>query len=212
MPTFTTTTIMPGITMHDTSTQPHGDAMPAQFDYRFISLNSLGLDPAQLDFYQLLLSCAGEAGAEERLRHGVRFRMEGYGRASFIGCLDALPAPLATFPLWRAELEGWPGEMAREDLLARTEGALGQPAGAFLSSVGWRLARADIWQSLLALGWTPAHPADAALAAQLTQVLRVGHFLRVLDGDHASLAGHGERRAVLAAQLVLPDGLMPLRR
>lgn len=198
--------------MQDTSMQPHGDAMPGTFNDRFISLCSLGLEPAQLDFYQLLLSCQGEDHAEEKMRQVLRFRMDGYGRASFIGRLDALPAPLATFPLWRAELECWPGQLAREDLLARASAALGQPAGAFLASAGWRLALPDIWQSLLALAWTQAgHPADAALAAQLTEVLRVGHFLQVLAGQRASLASQGERRAVLAAQLALPDMVTPPR-
>ncbi|APA67883.1 hypothetical protein [Janthinobacterium sp. 1_2014MBL_MicDiv] len=198
--------------MQDTSTQPSGAAMPAPFDYRFISLASLGLEPAQLDFYQLLLSCAGEDHAEEKMRQVLRFRMDGYGRASFIGRLDALPAPLASFPQWRAELEGWLGELAREDLLARAGVLLGQPAGAFLASAGWRQALPDVWQSLLALAWTQAgNPADAALAAPLTEVLRVGHFLHVLAGDRASLASQGQRRAALAAQLVLPDMVTPPR-
>ncbi len=90
--------------MHETST-PQLDAAPGRFDDRYISLNSLGLEPEQLDFYQLLLACAGEEGAS--VRQALRFRVAGCGRASFIGSLDALPAPLATFPLWRAELEGW---------------------------------------------------------------------------------------------------------
>ena len=193
--------------MHETSTPPP-DAAPGQFDDRYISLNSLGLEPAQLDFYQLLLACAGEEG--EGVRQALRFRVAGYGRASFIGSLDALPAPLATFPLWRAELESWPGELAREELLARTSASLGQPAAAFLASPAWRLALPDIWQSLLALAWTGAdHAADAALASQLTDVLRVGHFLQSLEGRRSSLAGHGARRAVLGAQLLWPDGLRP---
>ena len=193
--------------MHETST-PQLDAAPGRFDDRYISLNSLGLEPAQLDFYQLLLACAGEEG--EGVRQALRFRVAGCGRASFIGSLDALPAPLATFPLWRAELEGWPGELAREELLARTSASLGQPAGAFLASPAWRLALPDIWQSLLALAWTGAdHAADAALTAQLTDVLRVGHFLQILEGRRASLAGHGARRAVLGAQLLWPEGLRP---
>lgn len=96
--------------MHETST-PQLDAAPGRFDDRYISLNSLGLEPEQLDFYQLLLACAGEEGAS--VRQALRFRVAGCGRASFIGSLDALPAPLATFPLWRAELEGWPGGRAR---------------------------------------------------------------------------------------------------
>ena len=198
--------------MHDTSTQPHGAVRPGQFDYRYISLKSLDLDPEQLDFYQLL-ACTGRVDAEESLRQVVRFRTHGHGKSSFIGSLDALPAPLVAFPLWRAELEGWPGELAREDLLARASAPLGQPVGVFLASPGWRMALSDIWQSLLALGWTQTgHPADAALAAQLTDVLRVGHFLHTLEGNRTSLAGQGARCDVLGAQLVLPEwGLMPPR-
>ncbi|MGK5056195.1 hypothetical protein ACQ4WY_04540 [Janthinobacterium sp. LB2P49] len=192
--------------MHDTSTQPHGAARPGQLDYRYISLKSLELDPEQLDFHQLL-ACTGDA--EESLRQVVRFRTDGYGKTSFIGSLHALPAPLATFPLWRAELEGWPGELAREDLLARASAPLGQPVGVFLASPGWRMALPDIWQSLLALAWTRAgSPADAALVAHLTDVLRVGHFLQMLEGNRTSLAGHGARRDVLGAQLVLPEGVL----
>ena len=193
--------------MHETFTPPR-DAAPGRFDDCYISLNSLGLEPEQLDFYQLLLACAGEE--REGARQVLRFRVAGCGRASFIGSLDALPAPLATFPLWRAELESWPGELAREQLLARTSASLGQPAGVFLASPAWRLALPDIWQSLLALAWTAAdHAADAALTAQLTDVLRVGHFLQTLEGRRASLAGHGARRAVLGAQLLWPAGLRP---
>lgn len=196
--------------MHAIATPPPGAAGPGQFDYRYISLQSLGLVPAQLDFYQLLLAYTGADAAEESLRQVVRFRIAGCGRASFIGSLDALPAPLATFPLWRAELESWPGELAREQLLARTSAALGQAVGAFLASPAWRMALPDIWQSLLALAWTGAGEAgDAALVVQLTDVLRVGHFLQTLDGNRNSLAGHGVRRAVLGAQLVLPEGLPP---
>ncbi|MDO8034053.1 hypothetical protein O3297_11575 [Janthinobacterium sp. SUN128] len=199
--------------MHDTSTQPRGAARPGQFDDRYISLKSLGLDPEQLDFYQLLLACRAKGEAGESLRQVARFRTDGYGKSRFISSLDALPAPLATFPLWRAELDGWPGELAREDLLARACVALEQPVGVFLASTGWRTALPDIWQTLLALGWRQAgSPADAALAAQLTDVLRVGHFLQVLEGDRASLAGHGARCDVLGAQLLLPEEGMPLPR
>ena len=199
--------------MHDTPTQPHGAARPDQSDYRYISLNSLGLDPEQLDFYQLLLACRARGEAEESLRQVTRFRMDGYGKARFIGSLDALPAPLATFPLWRAELEGWRGELAREELLARASGRLGQPVGAFLAFAGWRAALPDIWQTLLVLGWRQAgSPADAALAAQLTDVLRVVHFLQVLEGNRAKLDAHGARRDVLGAHLLWPAEGMPLPR
>ena len=71
------------------------------------------------------------------------------------------------------------------------------------------MARADIWQSLLALALSSGQLADAALMAQLTDVLRVGYFLRLLDGNRCSLALHAERRAALTARLVWPDVAVP---
>lgn len=198
--------------MHDTSTQLPQESASGPPPWRYLTLESLGLEAASLDFYQLLLSCTGEDAAAQMHRHAMHFRMNGCGRASFVARLDALPAPLARFPLWRTELEGLPGDLPAASLLERVQGALGQPLHAFLASPGWKTAQADIWQSLLALTLTSGQLAEAALMLQLTDVLRVGHFLRVLDGGLCSLAGHAERRAVLGALLVLPEGLAPLPR
>lgn len=191
--------------MHDTPKQQQ----ELNIHTHYMTLDSLGLEPASLDFYQLLLSCTGENAAEEKIRHAMHFRMDGYARASFIGRLDALPAPLLRFPLWRTELELLPGELSRDTLLASVQGQLGQRPGTFLHAAGWKLAQADVWQSLLALAWTGSALVDAALQQQLTDVLRVGYFLRALDGGSYSLAGHAERRRLLAAQLVWPDALLP---
>lgn len=195
--------------MHDTS-KPQDAAVPGDPALLgYMTLERLGLDPAGLDFYQLLLSCTGEDAAGEKRRHAVHFRLAGYGRASFIGSLAALPAPLLRFPLWRTELERVPGELPRDALLDCVHGQLGQPPGAFLASPGWKMAQADIWQSLLALALSSGQLADAALMAQLTDVLRVGYFLRLLDGSLCSLALHAERRAALTARLVWPDVAAP---
>lgn len=195
--------------MHDTSKQPTAPGDLALRNY--MTLESLGLERDRLDFYQLLLSCKGAEMAGEKIRHALHFRMGGCGRASFIGSLDALPAPLLRFPLWRTELELLPGELPYDALLASVQDQLGQPPGAFLNAAGWKTAQADIWQSVLALALTQGNLADAALMQQLTQVLRVGYFLRLLDGGLGGLAGQAERRAVLAAQLVLPDVVAPPR-
>ncbi len=192
--------------MHDTAKQPL-TAVPGDAALH-MTLESLGLEPDRLDFYQLLLSCTGEEAAEEKRRHALHFRMQGYGRASFIASLEALPAPLLRFPLWRTELERLPGALPRDALLASVHGELGQPPGSFLQTVGWKTAQADIWQSLLALALSQAHPADAALMRQLTDVLRVGYFLRLLDGRLGTLAGQAECRAALVAQLVLPQAIV----
>lgn len=197
--------------MHGTSQQQQPAARGDLAPLKYMTLGSLGLEADTLDFYQLLLACTGEDAGGEKIRHALHFRMDGYGRASFIGRLDALPAPLPHFPLWRTELEILPGELPPDALLDSVRGQLGQPPGTFLSSVGWKTAQADVWQSLLALALAPAQLADAALTAQLTDVLRVGHFLRLLDGRPGSLAGYAECRAALAAQLVLPDVVAPLR-
>lgn len=190
--------------MHDTP----GQQQVLNIQTHYMTLDSLGLEPGKLDFYQLLLSCTGENAAGEKIRHAMHFRMDGCARASFIGRLDALPAPLLRFPLWRTELEHLPGELSRDTLLASVQGQLGQRPGTFLMSVGWKTAQADVWQSLLALALTQNQLADAALQQQLTDVLRVGYFLRTLDGGAYSLTSHAERRRVLAAQLVWPDVLM----
>lgn len=193
--------------MHDISTQSAVPGDPALLNY--MTLESLGLEPDRLDFYQLLLSCTGEDAAGERRRHAMHFRMDGYARASFIASLEALPAPLLRFPLWRAELALLPGELPRDALLAKVHGELAQPPGTFLASSAWTTAQDDIWQSLLALALTQAHLADVALMQQLTDVLRVGYFLRLLDGRLGSLA---DPRAALAAQLVLPQAVAGLPR
>lgn len=196
--------------MHDIALPPPA-ATPEGVALRYMTLASLGLEPGRLDFYQLLLSCKGEGALREREEHARRFLQDGYGRARFIARLDALPAPLLRFPLWRTELEALPGELAQAALLDCVQAGLGQPAGAFLDAPGWQSAQADVWQSLLALALTGADQlADAALAAQLTDVLRVGYFLRTLEGGAHRLAGHGARRTVLAAQLAWPDELAPL--
>jgi hypothetical protein len=195
--------------MHETSApQPH-EATPGHVALRFMTMASLGLEPERLDFYQLLLSCTGKDAAQEKIRHALRFCMEGYGRASFIASLDALPAPLLQFPLWRIELEALPGEQARASLLDSVQCMLGQAPAAFLASAGWKGAQADVWQSLLALALTQAdHLSGAALSLQLTDVLRIGHFLRLLDSGATSLEASATRRAALTAQLVLPDAVM----
>lgn len=191
--------------MHETSRQQQSTGAGDLPRFSCMTVQSLGLEPDSLDFYQLLLACTGEDAAEEKLRHVLQFRMSGYARASFIGSLAALPAPLLRFPLWRTELELLPGEVPRVALLASVHGELGQSPGNFLASAAWKTAQADIWQSVLALAWTQAHLADAALMLQLTDVLRVGYFLRLLDAGACSLASDARRRAVLAAQLVLPE-------
>ena len=195
--------------MHDTSKQQQASAPDDLALRNYMTLESLGLAPDRLDFYHLLLSCTGTEMVGEKIRHAMHFRMGGYARASFIGSLEALPAPLLRFPLWCTELELLPGELPYDALLASVQDLLDQPPDAFLNNAGWKTAQADIWQSVLALALTQGNLADAALMQQWTQVLRVGYFLRLLDGSMGSLAGQAERRAVLAAQLVLPDVVAP---
>lgn len=195
--------------MHATSTPQPARAPGDLALLGYMTIDSLGMDVARLDFYQLLLSCTGEDAAQERMRHALHFRMHGCARASFIGNLDALPQLLARFPLWRMELDALPGEWPRAALQQHVLGPLGQPLDSFLASPGWKTAQDDVWQSVLALALTPGPLADAALIVQLTEVLRVGYFLRLLDSGRCALRLPAERRAVLAAQLLLPEELLP---
>ncbi|HWX01602.1 hypothetical protein [Collimonas sp.] len=73
-------------------------------------------------------------------------------------------------------------------------------------------AQSNIWQTLFALALKPTL-ADARLAVQLTDVLRVWHFLQLLDKDLGNDLGEQRvRDIVLRAASVSRWGRRPAAR
>lgn len=170
-------------------------------DRSFIRLASLGLAPAQLDLYNTLAAHSGAGAAAAKQADAAAFRSS----AAFAGALSALPVPLPAFPAWRAGLERLPGPVDNIDLDEMAFLLLDQAPAAFLAGATWMAAQSDIWQSLFALALVGT-PADAVLAVQLTDVLRVGHFLQLLASQrYQDLGQWRTRQLVLGAQPVLPD-------
>ncbi|HYD80322.1 MAG TPA: hypothetical protein VEC06_10975 [Paucimonas sp.] len=186
---------------------PPGVRELAGIDRRFVSLESLGLAPGQLDFYNQLAAETGAGAATAKQADAASFIQHGYQQAKFVAALSDLPSPIDEFPAWRAALERIPGTIPEDELIEMATFFLGQPPGSFLDGSVWNTAQADVWQSLFALALA-GQPDDARLAVQLTDVLRVGHFLQLLvAGRHDDLGEHAARRIVLGARPIFPDAV-----
>ncbi|NWA03620.1 hypothetical protein [Pseudomonas gingeri] len=165
----------------------------ADMQLRFIRLKS----PESLPLYTSLSQCTSAA---EKQAAALAF-------SGFVSDISTLPAPINRFPALRLELLATlPGEQSLPDIWKQTELLLGEEVDHFLASADWTSSQASVWQSLFVLALTGTTQ-QAGLAAQLIDILRVGHFLDRLEQCDPRLEAPGTRTLVLSAITALPDAV-----
>ncbi|NWD74312.1 hypothetical protein HX890_09330 [Pseudomonas gingeri] len=160
---------------------------------RFIRLKS----PKDLPLYTTLSQCTSAA---EKQAAAQAF-------SGFVADISSLPPPINHFPALRLELlASLSGELSLPAVWKQTESLLGQEVDHFLASEQWTSSQASVWQSLFVLSLTGTGK-QSVLAAQLIDILRVGHFLSRLEHCDPALETPRGRALVLSAIPALPDAV-----
>ncbi|MFZ3186531.1 MAG: hypothetical protein WA173_20600 [Pseudomonas sp.] len=158
-------------------------------------------NPQTLPLYVTLSQCSGAGAAAAKQSAAQSF----ISSPAFVSALSQLAAPICNFPTLRLQLLATlPGEQSLAAIVQQTENLLGESVDTLLASPDWASAQVGIWQSLFALALSGT-ASDATLALQLIDVLRVGHFLTLLQQAVPLLEAQRVRVLALAAITALPD-------
>ncbi len=159
-------------------------------------------DPGALALYTQLAAISGASAPSAKREAAAQFRTGG----QFVGSVASLSPPVGGFPALRWKLRAIEGKLALDALVPAVEALLGGTLDAFFASDAWKAARPGVWQSLFVLALAGA-PADAALADALVDVLRVAHFLELVQAGNPALVERRGRFDALDAVVVLPDAV-----
>lgn len=182
--------LAPFVWMHPLTSREQRDSV-----LRFVVLD----DPATLPLYQTLAALTTPTDKQHAASTFI-------GGSDFVSALNKLPAPVCNFPAFRMQLLELVGTQSLAQLTKLAEQFLDESIAKFLVSTEWQTASDDCWQSLFALALSGTAQ-DGTLADKLVDVLRVGHFLTLLDADTPALTAAHERRIVLFGTVVFPDAV-----
>lgn len=163
---------------------------------RFVRLDS----PQSLPLYVTLSQCSGADAAAAKQAAAKTF-------SGFVSDITTLPAPICDFPTLRTQfLTILPGPQTLASITQQAQTLLGESVDSLLGSTEWATSQASVWQSLFVLVLTGT-PERSALATQLADILRVGHFLGLLQQNLPALEAPQARRIALSANPALPDAV-----
>jgi hypothetical protein len=170
----------------------------AQAKLRFARLQN----PDALPLYEQLKAISGtDAPAKKRLAAS-----DFISSPNFVGNLSQLALPERDFPALRVKLMALEQTQTLEKLTAEVESLLGDTLAGFLAGPAWTGDQPKVWQSLFALSLA-GNPADAKISNGLVDVLRVVHFLALLQERLPVLAEQGNRLLALSARIAFPDAV-----
>ncbi|SDS85918.1 hypothetical protein SAMN05216598_3029 [Pseudomonas asplenii] len=183
--------LAPFVWLHPATTQEALDA-----SLRFIRLQN----PQLLPLYVTLAQCTGADAAIAKQNAAKAF-------TGLVSDVATLPSPICLFPSLRVQLlTTLSGVQTLPAISQQVENLLGEPVKSLLESPEWASSQASVWQSLFVLALIGT-PGNTSLATQLVDVLRVGHFLDLLQQGLPSLQEQQLRNVALNAITAFPDAV-----
>lgn len=164
------------------------------------------LDAPSLALFKQLAAISGADGAKQKREAATAFRTntQPTPAATFIATIAMLPTNVSELLSIRGQLLAIDGPRSLQYLDERAAELLGKPVSDFLAQDAVQTARGNIWQTVATLALVGTS-ADAALAAQLVDLLRTFHYLDALNACDETLGKETVRHETLLATPALPD-------
>lgn len=126
---------------------------------------------------------------------------------NYVSKVSTLAPPINKLPVIRLQLiEELKGDQSLDEITTLTEKLLGETIDDFLLSSQWTQSESSVWQSLFTIALIGSH-SDSTLADQFIDILRVGHFLTLLEKKLPELEIQTTRNLALSGIVSLPDAV-----